>query len=60
MSCEVVVLTEDDVRIIKQALKEAAEAAMGDSNDEEIEALQQCRDLLSNLTGIEAPDIEEN
>jgi len=42
-----------------EALAAAAKARAGDSNDEEIEALWECADLLAQALNITIPDIEE-
>lgn len=41
-----------DIEEVKAALIAAAEAAEGDSNDDEINALFDCRDLLAQITGL--------
>lgn len=44
---------------VREALAAAAEAREGDSNDDEIEALWECAELLSAVTGVPIPEVEE-
>jgi hypothetical protein len=50
----IVRLSPEDVANIADALATASRAADGDSNDQEITALQDCRDLLASITGLPA------
>lgn len=48
----------DVKRAVLVDLTDAATAASGGSNDDEIEALWECARTLSRITGIEIPEIE--
>jgi len=58
MSKDYVALSEATLIEIRDALDAASAAADGDSNDSEIAALQDCRDLLAQIAGI-APHPED-
>lgn len=44
---------------LRELLQEVADASMGDSNDREIEALQDALDVALNLLGVEMPEPRE-
>lgn len=52
-------LNENELDRLKEACQAAANAAGGDSNDDEIQTLQEALEFALSLLGLEMPDAED-